>query len=61
MAYGIETRCIHGEDGITREHAYGSMGTPIRQQPSPIRVWGSPLDLIIQERVTLPEVNWSGL
>ena len=31
MAYGIETRCIHGEDGITREHAYGSMGTPIYQ------------------------------
>ena len=31
MAYGIETRCIHGEDRITREHAYGSMGTPIYQ------------------------------
>ncbi|MDO4262166.1 MAG: PLP-dependent aspartate aminotransferase family protein [Eubacteriales bacterium] len=31
MGYGIETRCIHGEEGITREHAYGAMGTPIYQ------------------------------
>ena len=31
MEYGIETRCIHGAEGVTRDHSYGSMGTPIYQ------------------------------
>ena len=31
MEYGIETRCIHGAEGVTKDHSYGSMGTPIYQ------------------------------
>lgn len=31
MAYNLETRCIHGEDGVTRAHSYGAIGTPIYQ------------------------------
>lgn len=31
MAYSIETRCIHGEERIAKEHPYGAIGVPIFQ------------------------------
>lgn len=31
MEYKIDTRCIHGDNTLTKEHPYGSVGTPIYQ------------------------------
>lgn len=31
MEYDIETRCIHGDNTLTKEHPYGAVGTPIYQ------------------------------
>lgn len=31
MEYNIETRCIHGDNTLTKEHPYGAVGTPIYQ------------------------------
>lgn len=31
MEYKIDTRCIHGDNTLTKEHTYGSVGTPIYQ------------------------------
>jgi cystathionine gamma-synthase len=31
MAYSIDTRCIHGDERIAKEHGYGSIGVPIYQ------------------------------
>ena len=31
MGYSIDTRCIHGDNSLTKEHPYGAVGTPIYQ------------------------------
>lgn len=31
MEYRIDTRCIHGDNTVTKAHPYGSVGTPIYQ------------------------------
>lgn len=31
MAYSIDTRCIHGDERIAKEHPYGAIGVPIFQ------------------------------
>lgn len=31
MEYKIDTRCIHGDNTLTKAHPYGSVGTPIYQ------------------------------
>lgn len=31
MEYDIETRCIHGDNSLAKEHPYGSVGVPIYQ------------------------------
>lgn len=31
MSYGIETRCIHGEENLLRGHGYGAIAAPIYQ------------------------------
>ena len=62
MEYGIETRCIHGAEGVTRDHSYGSMGTPIYQTATFSHpVWDVPLVMITAERAIRPEVNWRKL
>lgn len=31
MAYRIETKCIHGEEGVEKEHSFGALSMPIYQ------------------------------
>lgn len=31
MSYGIETRCIHGEENLLRDHGFGAIAAPIYQ------------------------------
>lgn len=31
MEYNIETKCIHGDNSLTKEHPFGAVGTPIYQ------------------------------
>lgn len=31
MEYGIDTKCIHGDNSLTKEHPYGAVATPIYQ------------------------------
>lgn len=31
MGYGIDTKCIHGDNSLIKEHPYGAVGTPIYQ------------------------------